>query len=158
MPDSEQHLVLFSLHGELYALPVASVREIIRYVAPSATAAASGLIQGMINLRGRVLPVVDISSRLGRSLEVNSNTRILVIELAVGALGLIVDTVDGVVRLAAEQIEPVPVAVADGFGDQVAAVGDRLIPLINPERALGGVLPAPRRRTSSPARERDKPA
>jgi purine-binding chemotaxis protein CheW len=61
-PGTESHLVLFSLHGECYALPVTTVREIIRYVAPSATAAAGGLIQGMINLRGRIVPVVDLST------------------------------------------------------------------------------------------------
>ena len=144
---------MFSLHGEDYALPVASVREIIRYVAPSATAAASGLIQGMINLRGRVVPVVDISSRLGRSLVVGANTRILVLELANGALGLIVDAVVGVVRIPAEQIEPLPVAVAgNAFGEQVAAVGERLILLVDPDRALGGVLAPATRPTPGPAK------
>ena len=99
----ERQLVVFSLHGEHYGLPITTVREIIRYVAPSATAAARGVIQGMISLRGRTLPIVDLSSRLGRSLEVGSQTRILVLEIASGALGLIVDTVDGILPIAADQ-------------------------------------------------------
>jgi len=61
--EPERQLVVFSLHGESYALPIASVREIIRYVEPGATAVATGVIQGMISLRGRTLPVIDLSSR-----------------------------------------------------------------------------------------------
>ena len=155
----ERQLVVFSLHGEHYGLPITTVREIIRYVAPSATAAARGIIQGMISLRGRTLPIVDLSSRLGQSLEVGSQTRILVLEVASGALGLVVDNVEGILPIAADQIQPLPVTGADnGLGDEVAAVGDKLIVLIDPERAFGDVLPRkpapPRRRKTSSARPR----
>ena len=155
----ERQLVVFSLHGEHYGLPITTVREIIRYVAPSATAAARGVIQGMISLRGRTLPIVDLSSRLGQSLEVGSQTRILVLEIASGALGLIVDTVDGILPIADDQIQALPFTAADnGLGDEVAAVGDKLIVLIDPELAFGDVLPrkaAPaRRRKTSSARPR----
>lgn len=151
----ERQLVVFSLHGEYYGLPITTVREIIRYVAPGATAAARGVIQGMISLRGRTLPIVDLSSRLGGSLEVGIKTRILVLEIASGALGLLVDTVDGILPVPGEQIQPLPSTAADnGLGDEVAAVGDKLIVLIDAERAFGDVLPgkpapARRRRTSS---------
>jgi purine-binding chemotaxis protein CheW len=143
--DSERHLVVFSLHGEQYALPVAMVREIIRYVAPSATATASGLIRGMISLRGQVLPIVDLSIRLGRTLEIADGTRILVIELERGSLGLIVDRVDGVRLIPMERIERLPVAADDGLGDEIAAIDDRLIILLDAERALGSALPEPPR-------------
>jgi len=151
-PEPERHLVVFSLHGEHYALAVGSVREIIRYRPPSVTAAASGLFQGMINLRGAVLPIVDLSSRLERQLEVSRATRIMVIELRRGPLGLIVDRVEGVRRVAAEQIERLPAGIAaDGLGKEIAVVEERLITLIDAERALGGALPAraPRRRRTT---------
>lgn len=155
--DDDQ-LVVFSLHGEHYALPITAVQEIIRYTPPGATAAASGLIRGLINLRGKTLPVVDLSPRLGGQLEVGAATRILVVELANGALGLIVDAVNGIERIAPEQIEPLPAAARRELGEQIAAVGDRLIVLIDPERALGELLPArqapTRRRRTSPARPR----
>jgi purine-binding chemotaxis protein CheW len=156
--EAERQLVVFSLHGEHYGLPITPVREIIRYVPTSATATAAGLVQGLINLRGRSLPIVDLSSRLGRSLEVNSKTRILIVEVSGGALGLIVDTVDGILPVPAEQIERIPAAATteDGLGDEVAAVGDGLIVLIDTERAFGAVLPKPaapaRRRRTSAAR------
>ena len=153
--DSERQVVVFSLHGEHYGLPIAVVREIIRYVAPSATAAARGVIRGMISLRERTLPIVDLSSRLGQQLEVGAKTRILVLDVPGGAAGLIVDTVEGILPIPAAQIEPLPVAAADdGLGVEVAAVGDRLIVLIDPERAFGDLFPrkpapARRRRTTS---------
>ncbi len=140
-PELERQLIVFSLHDELYGLPIASVQEIIRYTPPRVTAAARGLVQGLINLRGRVVPVLDLSRRLGATLEVSDATRILVIELAAGAVALIVDAVDGVVRVPARRIEPIPGAVGDdALGHEVAAIDDRLVMLIDPERALGGVL------------------
>ena len=158
--EGERQLVVFSMHGEHYGLPVATVREIIRYVAPSATAVARGLIQGMISLRGEMLPIADLSSRLGQAPEVSTKTRILVVEVSGGAVGLVVDTVDGILPVPGAKIATLPVAAGeDALGDEVASVGDRLIVLIDAERVLGGVLPrrpapARRRRTSSPARPR----
>jgi purine-binding chemotaxis protein CheW len=155
--ESERQLIVFSLHGEDYGLPIASVQEIIRYTPPRVTAAARGLVQGLINLRGRVLPVLDLSGRLGATLQVSEATRILIIELAAGAVGLIVDAVDGVVRVPAQRIEPIPGAVGDdALGHEIAAIGDRLVMLIEPERALGGVLSgrAARDDAAAPARDR----
>jgi len=153
--DLERQLVVFSLHGEHYALPITSVREIIRYIPPQATATASGVIQGMINLRGRTLPVVDLSSRLDHApVESDRRTRILVIEVAGGAVGLIVGAVDGIIPVPTERIEPLPAAADTGLGDEIAAVGERLIVLIDAERALGGLLPTPRARRARSRRAR----
>jgi purine-binding chemotaxis protein CheW len=143
--EVERQLIVFSLHGERYGLPIADVQEIIRYTPPRVTAAARGLIQGLINLRGRVLPVLDLSRRLGQVLEVSDTTRILVIEVSGGVLGLIVDAVDGVVQVAVDQIEPIPGAGGDdALGDQIVAIDDHLVMLIDPERALGRALPGGR--------------
>jgi len=148
----ERQLVVFSLHGEEYGLPIGSVPEIIRYTAPSAGASASGLIRGMINLRGRVVPVVDLSSRLGRTLEVTGKTKILIVDVGRGAAALIVDAVEGILEIPAEQIEPLPAAMAEhGLGQEIAAVGERLIMILDPQQALGSVLP---RRPASRGRRR----
>ena len=142
--EPERQLIVFSLHGERYGLPIACVREIIRYTPPRVTATARGLIQGMISLRGRVLPVLDLSSRLGRILEVSGSTRILVIEISTGVVALIVDTVEGVMQVATHRIEDIPGALPDdALGHQIAAIGDQLVMLIDPDRALGNALPAP---------------
>jgi purine-binding chemotaxis protein CheW len=151
--ETERQVVVFSLGGEYYGLAITTVREIIRYVEPSATATARGAIRGMIVLRGRTLPIADLSSRLGQELEVGTRTRILVLEVTGGALGLIVDGVDGILPIPADRIESLPVATGEeGLGDEVAAVGERLIVLIDPERAFGDLLP--RKATRAPARRR----
>ena len=152
-PDSERQIIVFSLHDEQYGLPIGLVREIIRYTPPRVTAAARGLIRGMINLRGRVLPLLDLSSRLGYTVEVSDATRILVIDVGSGVLGLIVDTVDGVVQVADDRIELIPGAVAeDALGVEIAAIDDRLVMLMDPDRALGHVLRgAPGREAAEPA-------
>ena len=77
---------------------------------------------------------------MDKHLEVGEKTRILVLELANGSLGLIVDSVQGVISIPEAQIEPLPVAGND-LGEQIAAVDERLIMLIDPERALGSALP-----------------
>jgi purine-binding chemotaxis protein CheW len=140
---TERQLITFSLHGEHYGLPIAGVKEIIRYTPPRVTAAARGLVRGLINLRGRVVPVVDLSSRLGQVLEVSDTMRILVIEVTDGVLGLIVDAVDGVVEVTVDQIETIPGADAeDALGHEIVAIEDRLVMLLDPDRALGR-LPKP---------------
>jgi purine-binding chemotaxis protein CheW len=141
--ELERQLIMFSLHGEHYGLPIARVQEIIRYTPPRVTAAARGLVQGLINLRGRVVPVVDLSSRLGHVLEITDRTRILVIEVTNGVLGLIVEAVDGVVEVPVDRIEAIPgAASADALGDEIATIDDQLVMLLDADRALGRALPA----------------
>jgi purine-binding chemotaxis protein CheW len=159
--ETERQVVVFSLGGEYYGLPITAVREIIRYAAPSATATARGAIRGMIILRGRTLPIADLSGRLGKELEVGARTRILVLEVAGDTLGLIVDGVDGILPIPSDRVEPLPVATdEETIGDEVAAVGERLIVLIDPDRTFAGLLPgkparAPaRRRKTTSARPR----
>ncbi len=142
--ESERQLIEFSLQGEHYGLPIGSVREIIRYTPPRVTATARGLVRGMINLRGLVLPVLDLSENLGGALQITDATRILVIDVADGVLGLIVDGVDGVTHVPADRISSIPAAGGDdALGDEIAAIDDRLIMLVDPGRALGHVLRGP---------------
>jgi purine-binding chemotaxis protein CheW len=140
----QRQFVVFSLKGESYAVPIASVREIIRYAKPTPVGATSALIQGVINLRGRVVPVADLSRRLGHDPEIDSRTRILMLEVAHGTVGLIVDSVDGVREIPVANIGQLPVAVGDGgVGDEIAAIDDQLVVLMDPERTLGSVFPSP---------------
>lgn len=142
--ESERQLIVFSLQGEHYGLPIGSVREIIRYTPPRVTATARGLVRGMINLRGLVLPVLDLSEKLGGALLITDATRILVIDVAEGVLGLIVDEVDGVTHVPGDRITSIPAAGGDdALGDEIAAIDDRLIMLVDPGRALGHVLRRP---------------
>ena len=153
--DSERQLVVFTLHGDQFAVPIETVREIVRYTRPAASAAASGLIRGMISLRGAVVPVADLSDRLGHGPHTGEDAQIVVLELRDGPLGLIVDHVKGVQRVPRARINPTPVPGAEqGFGDEIAAIDDELVLLLDPERVLGSLL----RRPASRAPRTTKPA
>ena len=153
--DGERQLVVFTLHSDQFAVPIETVREIVRYSRPTATAAASGLIRGMISLRGTVVPVADLSDRLGRDPHPGEGAQIVVFDLREGALGLIVDRVVGVRRVRDGQISPTPVPGAEkGFGDEIAAIDDELVLLLDPQRVLGSLLRPPR----SPSPRAKEPA
>jgi len=136
---TECQVVLFSLHGESYALPISAVREIIPYTPPQARGAAVREIAGMIALRGRILPVVHLAGHMGDPVENGNSTRILVIELERGPVALPVDRVEEVVALDAAQIEPIPGGLGT-VGRSVATIGDRLVAMVDPELALGSAL------------------
>ncbi len=153
--------MVFTLHGEQYAVPIETVSEIVRYTRLTATAAASGLIRGMISLRGAVVPIADLSSRLARDPHTGEGAQIVVLALCDGLLGLIVDHVEGVRRIPNDRISVTPVPGAEkGFGDEVAAIDDELVLLIDPQRVLGSLLRAPSTRTTKakPAAKSAKPA
>jgi purine-binding chemotaxis protein CheW len=154
---ADRQAVVFSVIGEHFALPIASVREIIRYRPPGATAAASGLIRGMLSLRDRLVPIIDLSPVLGGQMEPGAGSRILITEAAAGVLGVIVDSVGGIVQIAPDQVAPLPVAARRELGEEIAAVGNRLVLLLDPERvavAAGLSPPArrPRRRVNQGSR------
>ena len=115
---SSQYLT-FVLGGEAYAIAIAGVREIIEYHAPTSVPMMPPFVRGVINLRGRVVPVIDLQARFGRpSSPVSRRTCIVVLEVAAGeerqALGAVVDSVTAVVELGASEIEPAP-----SFGGRV---------------------------------------
>ena len=101
-----QQLVVFGLQTREYALPVESVSEILRMVALTPFPQATPWLPGLINLRGRVIPVMDVRLRLGLPAAApNLNTPIIVAVVEGRAVGLIVDSVLEVISLAAESFE-----------------------------------------------------
>ena len=137
MSDTQQ-LVIFSLAGEEYALPITRVQEIIRYAEPRSVASQTAWIRGVINLRGKIVPVCDLAERLGLALERPEAAKIVIVETAVGTAGVIVDDVDEVLTVTPEQLEDVPTADAT-YVDAVAKVGERLAILLNPDGLFAGV-------------------
>lgn len=111
-------LVTFELVGEIFALPILDVREIIRPTAITPVPQAPSFVEGVINLRGQIIPVVDLRKRFGiNANDMNDDTRVIVVELGNGVvIGLIVDVVREVERLPAEAITPPPALVAGSIG------------------------------------------
>lgn len=129
------HLVTFSLMGEVFGLPILDVREIIRMTEITPVPQAPGFVEGVINLRGQILPVVDLRKRFGITPKENDDTtRIVVVELSHAAVGLIVDSVSEVLRIPADVVAPPPSLVAGSIGaEYIKGIGhydERMIILI----------------------------
>ena len=130
-----QQLVVFSLAGEHYGLPITQVQEIIRYRAPRSVPSPAASIRGVINLRDRIIPICDLQRELGLTAtgeRDDSTGKIVIIETAVGTVGLMVDSVDQVMTVEDEQVEP-------GAGSQqeyvsgIAKIGSDLVILLQPD-------------------------
>lgn len=105
----EQLVITFTLGGERFAIPIHRVQEIIRLVAVTRLPRLPELFEGVINLRGRVIPVVDLRKQLGDSECLPTRqARIIIVEVGGQFLGFIVDTVADVELLDAHRVEPPP--------------------------------------------------
>jgi purine-binding chemotaxis protein CheW len=128
--DARQ-LVVFTLGAEQYALPIKQVQEIIRYKQPRSFTSTDYSVRGVISLRGRIIPVYDLASRLGVSSELSDHTMIMILEAAAQTVGVIVDAVDEVLTVKADQLEQLPNADTT-LMDSIAKLGDRLVVLLDP--------------------------
>jgi purine-binding chemotaxis protein CheW len=136
--ETTRQLVIFSLGGEEYALPITRVQEIIRYTEPRSVASRTPWLRGVINLRGKIVPVCDLAQRLGLALERPESAKIVIVETAAGTAGVIVDDVDEVLTVHPEQLEDVPTADS-AYVDAVVRIGDRLAILLDPDGLFAGV-------------------
>src|SRR5437016_3314532 len=128
-------VVVFSLANESYGLPIAQVQEIILYRAPRSIPSPAASIRGVINLRGRIIPICDPHGELVGAEACAGDgdaAKIVIIDAAHGTVGLIVDGVDQVLTIEDEQIET-------GAGDRrdyvtgIAKIGDDLVVLLDPD-------------------------
>lgn len=109
----EQQYLTFQLAGETYALAILGIKEIIEYGQLTAVPMMPAWIRGVINLRGSVVPVVDLGVRFGGApTAVHKRSCIVILEVATGEerqdLGIIVDAVNEVLEIAPAEIEPAP--------------------------------------------------
>ena len=139
-------LLIFVLAGEEYAVDILRVREIIRYTTPTRVPGMPASVRGLINLRGRVVPVIDLAVRFGLSETViTERTSIVMVEVTSAegpvVIGVITDTVTAVLELNQDQIQPTPsfgTQVGAEFLDGMAETGDQKFGmLLNIDRVLG---------------------
>lgn len=127
----DYHLVVFGLGKEDYAVDVAMVREIVTVQNVSRVPRAPDFVEGVISLRGKIIPVIDLRKRLGLELgELTRESRIVVVEEGESTVGMIVNNVKEVLRVPAEVVEPAsPIISPAGteFISGVANLGNRVI-------------------------------
>ena len=134
-------IVVFRLGEEEYAFGVADVHEIIGPAAPRPVSSPDPWVRGIISLRGRIVPVLDLATRLGIAAETPAQHKIVILEAAGGVAGVVVDDVIGVLTVADEHIEELPVA-ADGGLAAVVNLGDRVIALLDRSIAVSAPVTA----------------
>lgn len=111
----------FQMRGQAYGVSVASVREINQMSHITEVPQTQKMLAGVMNLRGKVIPVMNLRERLGiERTEPTKKTCIIVIESDLGLIGMIVDSVNSVIELSAAQIEPAPTV---GVSDQGVVIG-----------------------------------
>ena len=137
--DRELHIIGFHVGRETYGVPITAVHEIVRLPEVTAVPDAPDYIEGVINLRGRIVSIIDLRKRFGEPAGTGSKNRILVAESRGKLVGLIVDSASEVLKIPAREVEPPPALLQEGTLNCVTGVGKlpgRLIILLDLERLL----------------------
>ncbi|MHB8412660.1 MAG: chemotaxis protein CheW [Candidatus Acidiferrales bacterium] len=133
-------MVGLQIGRETYGIPIALVREIVRVPTITAVPNAQEYVEGVINLRGKIVSVMDLRKRFGESPVENSRkNRIVVVEIERRTVGLIVNSASEVLKLSPSEIEPPSSVFLNGEIDYVTGVGklgDRIIILLDLSKVL----------------------
>ena len=137
---TEEQIVVFNLCEQLYGINIELVREIIRMESITKVPGTPEFIEGVINLRGRVIPVMDLCMRFEMpSSPITDSTRVIIVEAGSVTVGMIVDSVSEVLRIPTSTIDPPPTMIAESSIEAlkgVAMVDEKLIVLLD----LGKIL------------------
>ena len=133
-----RRLLCFGVDGASYALPVESVREIVRVRPIAPVPRVTRCVLGVISLRGEILQVVDLRLRMGLdATEVGRATRIVVVHSDEGRVAaLLVDSVREVIQVSDDELGPSPAADGSGLVQALCTRGDSFVSLLDPERVL----------------------
>jgi purine-binding chemotaxis protein CheW len=146
MAEKEMQMVVFQLNSREtateYGVPITQVQEINRVTSPTKLPQAPDFVEGVINLRGKVIPLIDLKKRFGmEKSEYTEETRIVVVDIAGQTVGVVVDQVTEVLRLPESGIEPPPTMITGVAADYLTGVGkldNRLLVLLDLGRILTG--------------------
>lgn len=138
--DHIHQLVSFRLGAEEFAVDILKIQEIIRIMDITCVPKSPDFVEGVVNLRGKVIPIIDLRKRFGLpSDNKDKNTRIVVMNISGRVVGFIVDAVSEVLRLPASRIEPAPPMIGGIDSDYISGVGkleNRLLILLDVCRIL----------------------
>lgn len=143
-PLSHQHFLTFLLRDECFGISINSVKEIIEYDNVTPIPLMPDFVKGVLNLRGDVVPVIDLSIRFNKApTEVQKRTCIVILEIIfedqIVTIGAVVDSVSEVIEINMDNIEPAPTfgaRIRAQFILGVANVGEQFVILLRGERVL----------------------
>jgi len=138
--EKDLQVVGFRIGNETFGVRIASVREIVRVPEITSVPSAPDSVEGVINLRGKIIPVMDLRKRFGQAdIQPDKKNRILVVELENKLIGLIVNAASEVLKIPPSEIEAPGSVFADGESNYVTGVGKlkgRLIILLDVSKLL----------------------
>ncbi len=137
---AEKQLVVFNLGSEAYGVDISAVREIIRMQDITKVPRTPDFIEGVINLRGRVVPVVDLRKRFNLpSAQQSKDSRVVVVDIGAQDLGMIVDSVTEVLRVHDDAVEPLSDVITTSGPDYILGIAKlekRLVILLDLQQVL----------------------
>jgi len=143
MADEIQLVVFMLKQGDVvceYGVPITQVQEIITVTRPTQLPQAPDFVEGIINLRGKIIPIIDLKKRFGMGAsDITTETRSVVVEVEGQTVGIIVDEVSEVLRVANNDIEPPPAVVGGITAEYLTGVGKiegRLLILLDMNKIL----------------------
>jgi purine-binding chemotaxis protein CheW len=135
-----REFLAFKLGGEEYGIDILRVQEIRSYEEPTRMANAPAFIKGVINLRGVIVPIVDMRIKFGLSeVRYDSFTVVIVLNIGNQVVGMVVDGVSDVITLSPEQLKPVPEMSSAIGSDHILAIGSldkRMLILLDIEKLM----------------------
>ncbi|MEM8757805.1 MAG: chemotaxis protein CheW [Planctomycetota bacterium] len=149
-------LVTFEVANEEFAVDILAVQEINRMMELTRVPSSPPAVEGVINLRGKIIPVLDLRKRFGMPIgEETERMRIVVVEVRSRVIGFIVDSVNEVLRISPSIVEAAPSMISSVESEFIAGVGkleDRLLIMLDLERLFdGGLLDSIECRTNAAA-------
>lgn len=137
---SEEQIVVFHLRDQTYGIDIESVLEIIRMESITRVPGTPDFVEGFINLRGRIVPIMDLANWFGlEASETTESSRIIIVEASGATVGMIVDSVSEVLRFPLSCIEPAPPMAGGGnisFIRGIALWDERMIVLLDLTKVL----------------------
>ena len=137
----EYQLVVFKIGDEEFGVDISQVREIVRLIEITYMPKSPEFIEGVVNLRGQIVAILDLAKRLGLTgLPRTDTSRIIIIEIGDNTVGMIVDSVSEVLRLSYDDVEDVPGLIETGVPEHyirgVGKLKDRLLVLLDLHNVL----------------------
>lgn len=143
VPAGPREYLTFRLDQEEYGIDILKVQEIRGYEKPTRIANAPGFIKGVVNLRGTIVPIIDMRLKFNcAQAEYNSFTVVIILNLRNRIVGIVVDSVSDVMELAPENVRPAPeidASIDSSAVTGLGSVGERMLILLDIEKLMSSV-------------------